>query len=424
MRVAQVSAHTSPLAPLGGRETGGMNVYVLELSRELAALGYEVDMITRLDGDVPLVQQVERNLRIVRIPAGPAAPIEKEAIAGYLGAFADELQRFTAREGRGYDIVHSHYWQSGRPGGVLARRLRVPHAVMFHTLGEVKNRARISEEEPKDRIRAERGIARRADAIVTASPHERQLLEMYYGADPARMRTIPCGVDLNLFQPLNREDCRAKLGLAPDAPVLLWVGRLEKLKGVDILISALAELEEPGVTLLIVGGDDRASALRAELQRQAEEAGVAASVRFEGPVAHDRLPIYYSAADICVVPSYYESFGLVAVEAMACGTPVVASRVGGLVSTVVEGVTGYLIPWRCPEPFAEKLEVLLHNPELRANFSRAARASVERFRWRNIALQVAGMYDEAIARRRSRSRPNEGVGFGKEAYEAAVLANR
>jgi len=141
-------------------------------------------------------------------------------------------------------------------------------------------------------------------------------------------------------------------------------------------------------------------------------------------VAHDRLPIYYSAADICVVPSYYESFGLVAVEAMACGTPVVASRVGGLVSTVVEGMTGYLIPWRCPEPFAEKLEVLLHNPELRANFSRAARASVERFRWRNIALQVAAMYDDAIARRRSRSRPNEGVGFGKEAYEAAVLANR
>ncbi|MFN8505960.1 MAG: glycosyltransferase [Dehalococcoidia bacterium] len=424
MRVAMVSAHTSPLAPLGGRETGGMNVYVLELSRELAALGYEVDMITRLDGDLPLVQQVERNLRIVRIPAGPAAPIEKEAIAGHLGEFADELQRFTAREGRGYDIVHSHYWQSGRPGGVLARRLRVPHAVMFHTLGEVKNRARISEEEPKDRIRAERGIARRADAIVTASPHERQLLEMYYGADPARMRTIPCGVDLNLFQPLNRDDCREKLGLAPDAPVLLWVGRLEKLKGVDILISALAELEEPGVTLLIVGGDDRASALRAELQRQAEEAGVAANVRFEGPVAHDRLPIYYSAADVCVVPSYYESFGLVAVEAMACGTPVVASRVGGLVSTVVEGVTGYLIPWRCPEPFAEKLEVLLHNPELRANFSRAARSSVERFRWRNIALQVAAMYDEAIARRRTRSRPNEGAGFGKEAYEAAVLAGR
>jgi D-inositol-3-phosphate glycosyltransferase len=401
-----------------------MNVYVLELSRELAGLGYEVDIFTRRDGgDQPEVERVAPNLRLVRIEAGPAAPVDKEAIAGYLGEFARGLERFASRQGEPYSVVHSHYWQGGRVGAVLARQQRAPHVVMFHTLGEVKNRARITEQEPKARIRAERAIARRADAIVTASPHEQQLLERYYHADARKLHTLPCGVDLELFHPRDAGMARQRLGLPATGPVLLWVGRLEKLKGVDILISAVAELEDPSVTLLIAGGDAQAAGLKAELERQARDAGIAENVRFEGAVPHDELPWYYSAADICVVPSYYESFGLVAVEAMACATPIVASRVGGLVETVTDGVTGYLIPWRCPEPFAEKLEVLLNNPELRANFGRAARRSVERFRWRNVALQVASLYDSAIARKRAaRQGRNEGAGFGKEVYEATVMA--
>jgi len=423
-RIAQISLHTSPLAPLGGRETGGMNVYVLELSRELALLGYEVDIFTRLDGDFPRVEVVAPNLRLVRIAAGPAEPMQKEEMAAYLPEFVHDMRAFVAESDQPYAVYHSHYWQSGRAGELLAREARRPHVVMFHTLGEVKNRARISEQEPVFRIQHERAIAHHADAIITASSHERVLLQRYYGADPNRMHTIPCGVDLDLFSPRDRAASREALGLPASAPVLLWVGRLEKLKGVDILISAFAQLEVEGATLLIVGGDERAGALRAELEAQAEALGVGRRVRFVGAVPHDALPAYYSAADVCVVPSYYESFGLVAVEAMACGTPVVASRVGGLVSTVEDGVTGYLIPWRCPEPFAEKLEVLLANPELRANFSRAARKSVERFRWRAIALRVAEVYDEvaeAYRPRRGRDTPN---GFGKEVYEAAVLAGR
>ncbi|MBE7518889.1 MAG: glycosyltransferase [Thermoflexaceae bacterium] len=419
MRIAQVSAHTSPLAPLGGRETGGMNVYVLELSRELARLGYEVDIFTRRDGDLPRVERVAPNLRLVRLDAGPPEPVEKEEIVACLPDFARDMRRFTHSEGRGYDVIHSHYWQSAWAARAIARHLRVPHVVMFHTLGEVKNRARISEHEPARRIRHERAIARRATAIITASSHERQLLARYYGAREAQMHTIPCGVDINLFRPHDQRSCRRQLGVDPSGPVLLWVGRLEKLKGVDILIQALAELDRRDFTLLVVGGDERAADLKAELQAQAAEAGLAANVRFVGAVPHDELPVYYSAADVCVVPSYYESFGLVAVEAMACGTPVVASRVGGLVSTVIDGVTGYLIPWRCPGPFAEKLEVLLHNPELRANFSAAARRSVERFRWESVALRVGAVYDQALADYRARE--VEG-GFGAEVYEAAVLA--
>jgi D-inositol-3-phosphate glycosyltransferase len=423
MRIAQVCAHTSPLASLGGRETGGMNVYVLELSRELARLGYEVDIFTRQDGEYPPVEQLAPNLRLVRINAGPSEPVEKEEVVGSLPWFAQGMLDFVASEGRGYDLVHSHYWQSGWAGGIVARRLGAPHAVMFHTLGEVKNRARISEQEPLRRIHHERAIVRRADAIVTASDHERGLLQRYYAAEPERLHTIPCGIDLELFRPLDQRASREALGLPLDSPVMCWVGRLEKLKGIDILISALAQLDERGFTLLIIGGDERAGAIRAELEAQVREEGLEGHVRFLGAVPHDDLPAYYSAADVCVVPSYYESFGLVAVEAMACGTPVVASRVGGLISTVTDGVNGYLIPWRCPEPFAEKLEVLLHNPELRANFGRAARQSVERFRWGTVALQVAGVYDRALAARRRRA-GEPGPAFGKEVYEAAVLAAR
>lgn len=423
MRIAQVSAHTSPLAPLGGRETGGMNVYVLELSRELARLGYEVDIFTRRDGEFPHVEEIAPGLRLIRIDAGPAEPIEKEDIVGHLPEFHANMRRFAEAQPGGYDVIHSHYWQSGWAGTLLARELNLPHVVMFHTLGEVKNRARFGEQEPKLRIRHERTIARRATAIVTASDHERQLLERYYGADHSRMYTVPCGIDLDLFQPRDPSLARQRLSLPEDTPLLLWVGRLEKLKGVEILVDAVAELDRRDFTLLIVGGDERAASIRAELEAQAAAAGISANVRFEGAVPHDVLPWYYSAADICVVPSYYESFGLVAVEAMACGTPVVASRVGGLVSTVIDGVTGYLIPWRCPGPFAEKLEVLLGNPELRTNFSHAAERSVERFRWSSVGLRIADVYD--AAREQHLRGRNEGIavqGFGKEAWEAAVLA--
>ncbi len=203
-RIAQIAYHTSPLAALGGRVSGGLNVYVLALSRELASLGYEVDMFTRRDGDGPDVEAVAPGLRLVRIAAGSAEPLDKEDQVAHIGAFAAGVLDFTAREGRGYDLIHSHYWQSARAATVIARGLRIPHATMFHTLAEVKNRARISEHEPLERIRHERLAVRRADAIITGSDHERVLLERLYDADPATMHTIPCGVDLELFHPRNQ----------------------------------------------------------------------------------------------------------------------------------------------------------------------------------------------------------------------------
>jgi D-inositol-3-phosphate glycosyltransferase len=397
-RIAVLSVHTSPLASPGGRDAGGMNVYVRELSQAMGARGYIVDVFTRrLSADAPDTQPFGPNARVVNIDAGPAGAIEKEALPSHLREFEANLLAFAAREGITYDMVHSHYWMSGEVGTRLAKRWRVPHVAMFHTLGEVKNRARATEHEPASRIAAERAIATSADRVVVASAHEKHLLTALYGADPERIAIVPCGVDLDLFAPMEKEFARRHLGLKDGERVILFVGRIEPLKGIDILISVAAQLhEDENFIVLIVGGDARASAEIEQLRAQAERLGVDHHVSFVGSVAHDQLPLYYNAADVCVVPSYYESFGLVAVESMACGTPVVASRVGGLTTTVQDGETGYLIPWRCPEPFAERLELLLDNDELRASFGRAGREAVERFRWANVADAVAALYESLL----------------------------
>ena len=398
-RIAVLSVHTSPLATLGGREAGGMNVYIRELSLALGSRGYIVDVFTRRDSvDAPAIQPFGPHARVINIDAGPAEQINKPDVAAHAAAFEREVLAFAATEGATYDLIHSHYWMSGVVANALAARWHVPHVAMFHTLGEVKNRARSTEHEPRSRIDAERQIAAHADRIVVASAHEKHLLIALYGADPAKISIVPCGVDLDVFIPMEKQVARRKLGLKEGERVILFVGRIEPLKGIDILISAAAQLHEnENFIVLIVGGDARAATQIAELTQQATRLGVDHHISWVGSVAHDQLPMYYNAADVCVVPSYYESFGLVAVESMACGTPVVASRVGGLTSTVMDGETGYLIPWRCPEPFAERLELLLDNDELRASFGRAAREAVERFRWQNVADAVSSLYDDVLA---------------------------
>jgi D-inositol-3-phosphate glycosyltransferase len=307
---------------------------------------------------------------------------------------------FAEREGTTYDIVHSHYWLSGVVGERLKARWGVPHLTMFHTLAEVKSRSRISEWEPDVRIEAEHAIVQQANRIIAAGSDEKELLVRLYGASAERISVVPCGVNLDLFQPVEQRAARRALALREDDRILLFVGRVEPLKGIDILLGAAAELAmEHDCSVLVIGGDSGAQQGEiAYLRNLAARLGIAERVSFLGAVDHERLPLYYSAADVCVVPSFYESFGLVALEAMACGTPVVASRVGGLAGTVRDGETGYLIPWRCPEPFAERIELLLGNEELRRAFGRTAREVVERFRWSNVAEQVIGVYRELIER--------------------------
>jgi D-inositol-3-phosphate glycosyltransferase len=399
-RVAMLSMHTSPLAALGGRETGGMNVYVREVATRLGADGVLVDVFTRTDApDHPEVVDVAPGVRLVHVDAGPRERIEKEEMPSLTSVFADGIDAFAIREGVTYDVIHSHYWLSVQAGDVLAERWETPHVGMFHTLGDVKLRARASEHEPAVRLESERRLVHRLDRIVAATEHERQLLRQAFRVPPARVSVIPLGVDLAQFTPGDRDEARRAVGLPLDERVILAVGRLEPLKGLDILVQSLASMSHRGrVGLYIIGGDERARAEVDRLEAIAARHGVAERLHFLGARPHETLADYYRAADVVAMPSFYESFGLVAVEAMACGVPVVASRVGGLASTVMDGRTGYLVPWRCPEPFAEKFDLLFANEELRRALGASARLRMEQsYSWDGVASAVAALYDEVLA---------------------------
>jgi D-inositol-3-phosphate glycosyltransferase len=393
LRVAVISAHTSPLARPGGAKSGGLNVYVLELARRLAAQGCNVDIFTRATApDSPRVIDEAPGLRVMNLVAGPQSPLAPEQLHGHLDAFYEALLDFCRTDGAAYDLVHSHYWLSGLVGSRLKTLWGVPHVVMFHTLGEIKNRASYGEHESQLRIEAEAEVLRYADRVICATEQERASLRQLYGAADDQVAVIPLGVDLERFRPTAKRDARAALGLN-DERIILFVGRIEPLKGLDILINAAALLEsDVDSSVLVVGGDETSESQVAELRELARDRGIEHRVAFVGAVDHDQLPLYYNAADVCVVPSHYESFGLVAVEAMASGVPVIASRVGGLAGTVRDGETGYLIPWLCPEPFAERIELLLANEPLRHNLGQAAREAMSRYRWETVAGAVLTLY--------------------------------
>ena len=415
MRIAVLSVHTSPLARPGGAKAGGLNVYVLQLAKQLVARGCEVDIFSRAtQADAPDVVQIEPGLRAVHVVAGPVAPLLPEDIYTHLDAFEAGVRAFATREQplpltpsppaergnvaplRGwapYDVIHSHYWLSGLVGEKLSAAWDVPHVTMFHTLGEIKNRSSVQEHETDLRIASERRVLEGADRVICATEQERSAIRQLYGAPLDKITVIPLGVDMDRFRPAAKADARQRLGLSLDERIVLFVGRLEPLKGVDILIGAASMLDsDVDCSVLIVGGDETTHQQVAELQGLASALGVGERVAFVGAVDHDLLPLYYNAADICVVPSHYESFGLVAVEAMASGLPVVASRVGGLTGTVKDGETGYLIPWLCPEPFAERIELLLDNEPLRVSLGEAGREAVGRYRWENVAGAVLEVY--------------------------------
>ncbi len=379
-RIAVISIHGCPYIQAGEKDAGGMNIYVLETARRLAARGIKVDVFTRRhDPADEQITQLAPGARVVHLDAGPAAPL-KEGVYDLLPEFCEQLSDFTAEEGLKYDLVVSHYWLSGLVGLRLQTVWGVPHVTSFHTLAEVKRRARPGESEAPRRAEKEREIAQRADLTIAWTPHERDAITGYYGAHPDRVTVVPPGVDTLRFRPLDQAACRDRLGLGSER-VLLYVGRLERLKGVDILLRATAQLERPeGVRLIVVGGGANSAEL-VRLQGIAKELGIAGRTTFVGSVPQAELPVYYNAADVCVLPSYYESFGLAALEASACGKPVVASKVGGLPSVVLDGRTGYLIAWRCPGPFFERLELLLSNDHLRRDMGAAARAHAETLTW-------------------------------------------
>ena len=391
-RVAFLTVHACPLAPPGQGKSGGMNVHVRQLARALGKMGILVDIFTRAHGDQPeTIENLGDCVRVVHLPAGDAeAPLEE--LYGYLPQFLEGVEEFQRENGLTYQAVHSHYWLSGWVGQKMARNLNIPHLVTFHTLALIKMQSRAGEKEPLRRQQTEREIMASASKIVAFSRHERDAMARLYGADPKRIELVPCGVDLTRFRPLDQEESRRRLGLNGDK-VFLYVGRIESLKGVDLLVHTAAHLEIPqGVRVLVVGGDNGQNQEVERLRQLAQDLDVAEVVDFVGRVDQEELPVYYSAADVCVVPSFYESFGLAALESMACGTPVVASRVGGLSTIIQHGHTGYLKSWRCPEAFANSLEMITSSKSLLESMGQAARRRAEGMGWDQVASAMAAHY--------------------------------
>lgn len=391
-----LSIHGCPLARPGTAQAGGMQMYIKALSRELGRRGLIVDVFTRRASDaLPAIVPFGVNTRVIHLDAGEPALIDKNAVVDVLPEFVCNLQRFRRIEGVEYDVVHSHYWLSGWVGNLLAPRWGVPHVTMFHTLGRLKNRALSDQEEPDARIDVEERVVASADRVIASSEHERQSLVDLYRARRERVAVINGGVDLGLFRPLDRVTARERLALTGE--IVLFVGRMDRVKGLDVLLRAIALLRHrPALKLVVVGG----SGQEVELRRcQALATSLGLDVVFRGAIPQEDLPAYYSAADVLVVPSHYESFGLVAVESLACGTPVVGSMVGGLPTVIQDGETGLLVPWRRPESFAERIERVLDDPSLRAALSANARQSVYRYSWEAVADRVTALYHEVVGAR-------------------------
>jgi len=403
------SLHTSPIAQLGRtRDAGGMNVYIRELSRELGRGGIYVDIFTRRSHpDTPDIQHISERVRLITITAGPAEPLPPSALHPYVSEFTCRVARFAERNEHPYDMVHSHYWLSAAAAAPLAREWDVPHVTMFHTVERLKGQQQgIALEEVSAlkecattiRIESEGRIATSADCVIVSTDLEGDQLRRLYGLAPSHTRVIPCGVDLDAFTPATperRAAARRSLGLG-DTPTLLFVGRLDPIKGIDLLLESVALLRTPA-RLLVVGGDPAGDPEVERLRARAAELGIADRVRFPGAVPQRNLPTYYHAADAVVVSSRYESFGLVAVEALACGAPVVASAAGGLPSIVRDGENGLLVRWRSAQAFAERIELLLGDDRLRERLRANTRASVEPFDWRRIGDRMRDLYQELTA---------------------------
>ena len=406
-RVAMLSLHTSPVEQPGVGDAGGMNVYVMELSRRLAARGVEVEVFTRArSGEVPAIDYIAPGFIVRNVIAGPLEPLPKADLPSQLCAFtAAVLRAEAAREPGWYDLVHSHYWLSGQVGWLAKERWGVPLVHSMHTLAKVKNAALAEGDSPEPSARAigEAQVVEAADWLIANTAAEAGQLIDLYDADPESVSVVPPGVDLALYRPGSQPAARARLGLPTDREVLLFVGRIQPLKAPDLLIRALAVMVDHTPSLrdrllaVVVGGISGAGTTEpGHLARLADRLGVADLVRFEPPASGERLADFYRAASVTVVPSHSESFGLVALESQACGTPVVAARVGGLVTTVSDGLSGHLVDGHEPARYAEVLTEFLADVEGRRKLSAGAIAHAADFDWDRTVDGLIDVYASAL----------------------------
>ncbi|MFQ5942673.1 MAG: glycosyltransferase [Anaerolineales bacterium] len=410
MRIAMLSYHTCPLATLGGKEAGGMNVYVRELVRSLGRRGVGVDVFTRSqDEHVPhVLHDLGYGNRVVHVPSGPEHPLPKHDLPNYLSDYVNYIREFAKNKGLIYDVIHSHYWLSGEAALTLRNEWDAPFIQMFHTLGEMKNQVARSPDEIASpaRLDSEKRLLSEADKIIASTEAELAQFRWLYREETDKVEIIEPGVDTSHFYPIPVDEAREFVESTDDRRIILFVGRIEPLKGLDSLLNAVALLHQGGkhdLHLMVIGGEpdadpDEVTAEMDRLKSLTHELKLDGQVTFLGRRDQDVLQYYYSAAEIVVMPSHYESFGLVALEAMACGTPVVASETGGLVFLVKDGETGLHVPTAAPKSLADKLQHLLENEaELKRLGDQAAKYA-RGFNWGKVANRMIEIYKELTDR--------------------------
>jgi glycosyltransferase involved in cell wall biosynthesis/phosphoheptose isomerase len=431
-RVAIISEHASPLCVLGGVDSGGQNVYVGQTARHLAALGYDVDIFTRRDSErLPEIAEWVAGIRIIHVPAGPAAFVRKEELLPHMPAFTAYLRQFFRCQREAYDLIHANFWMSGLVACELKQSLGVQFVMTFHALGRVRRLHQgTADGFPDERFAVEDRIVAEADRLLAECPQDEVDLIRLYNADPPRIAVVSCGFDPAELSPISKPLARFALNLPPDERVILQLGRMVPRKGVDTVVRGLGRLvRDHGLRarLLIVGGESEEPnpALTPEigrLQEIAEEEGVTELVQLVGRRGRETLKYYYSAADVFVTVPWYEPFGITPVEAMACGTPVVGSNVGGIKYTVRDGETGYLVPAQDPDRLAERLAHLYQHPKVLSMLSRQAiRRANDLFTWEKVARSLAAVYEEVLASGQPTRRDGaEDVATVERAFDQAV----
>ncbi len=407
-RVAFLSEHASPLARLGGVDSGGQNVYVDEVSRNLGTLGCAVDVFTRRDRpDLPEVVDLATNVRVIHLDAGPRKHLLKDDLWPLMPEFRDNLLDFMRRSDSRYDLIHGNFWMSGWVAVEAGERLDIPVVQIFHAMGLTKRRHQGSADtSPDGRIDVERDILRRADCFIAQCPSERSELVDDYGVDASKLVIIPSAVNTRVFHPIDQTEARERIGVTSHDPLIVYVGRMVPRKGIRNLIRAaslLVHRHNVPARVLIVGGESRdpdpeETPEIGVLQRLANELGIADRVTFTGKRQPEDLHLYYGAGDVAVTIPWYEPFGLTPLEAMACGQPVIGSAVGGLTFTIEDGVTGYLVPPKDPPALANRLRDVLTDEPLRLAMGRRARQRVvERFTWPVVAKRTLKLYEHVLS---------------------------
>ncbi len=406
-KIAFISDHASPIAALGGVDTGGQNVYVGELAYQLAKKGYEVDIFTRWEyPQLPQVVQWREGVRVVHVKAGPVECLPKEQLLPYMAAFRENMIAFMQQENISYELIHANFFMSAQVAIELKAILHIPFVVTFHALGHIRRLHQGEQDKfPPERLEIETTAIRQADYIIAECPQDREDLINYYQAPPDKIRVVPCGVNPEEMFPVDQRLARMKLKLPQDDIILLQLGRMVPRKGVDNVIKAMTKLKYTGarVRLIIVGGEHDAcengfNPEIARLRQLAKDLGLQTSVTFAGRKGRDELKYYYAAADLFITTPWYEPFGITPLEAMACGTPVIGADVGGIKYSVQDGKTGLLVPPNDPYILAEKINGLLQRRPVLEEMGRNAIKRVNAlFTWQRVAQLMSRLYEKAIA---------------------------